>query len=195
MLKNSLLISTLIPSLLILSNCQPTTEAADADIFSHGRLVVSENQRFLVFEDGTPFFYLGDTAWELFHRLDRDQADYYLENRASLGFTVIQADVLAEENGLIDPNPYGEVPLYDLDPARPNVAYFEVRMDVIRGPEVVAWWYNPRNGSAEKIGMFSNTGTQTFSPPDPGENLNWVLVLDDASIGYGAPGMNSIATF
>ncbi len=72
---------------------------------------------------------------------------------------------------------------------------FEVRMDVIRGPEVVAWWYNPRNGSAERIGMFSNTGTQTFSPPDPGENLDWVLVLDDASIGYGAPGMNSIARF
>ena len=36
---------------------------------SHGRLKVSDNQRFLVFEDGTPFFYLGDTAWELFHRL------------------------------------------------------------------------------------------------------------------------------
>lgn len=31
---------------------------------SHGRLMVSENKRFLVFEDGTPFFYLGDTGWE-----------------------------------------------------------------------------------------------------------------------------------
>ena len=27
-------------------------------------------RRFLVTEDGTPFFWLGDTAWELFHRLD-----------------------------------------------------------------------------------------------------------------------------
>ncbi len=125
MLKKSLLIPALIPALLMLGNCQPTTEETNDDIFSHGRLVVSENRRFLVFEDGTPFFYLGDTAWELFHRLDREQADYYLENRASLGFTVIQAVVLAEENGLIDPNPYGEVPLYDLDPARPNEAYFE----------------------------------------------------------------------
>ena len=34
------------------------------------RLKVSENQRFLVHEDGTPFFYLGDTAWELLHRRD-----------------------------------------------------------------------------------------------------------------------------
>jgi Protein of unknown function (DUF4038) len=31
------------------------------------RLKVSPNGRFLVKEDGSPFFYLGDTAWELFH--------------------------------------------------------------------------------------------------------------------------------
>jgi uncharacterized protein DUF4038 len=35
------------------------------------RLKVSDNKRFLVQEDGKPFFYLGDTAWELFHRLTR----------------------------------------------------------------------------------------------------------------------------
>ena len=46
------------------------------------RLKVSENHRFLVYEDGRPFFYLGDTAWELFHRLNREEADRYLENRA-----------------------------------------------------------------------------------------------------------------
>ena len=27
--------------------------------------------RNLVWEDGEPFFYLGDTAWELFHRTTR----------------------------------------------------------------------------------------------------------------------------
>jgi hypothetical protein len=88
-------------------------------------LKISENNRFLVNPDGTPFFWLGDTAWELFHRLDREQAGYYLEQRADLGFTVIQAVVLAEEDGLNDPNPYGEVPLIDHDPERPNEAYFE----------------------------------------------------------------------
>lgn len=88
-------------------------------------LRVSENNRYLVEADGAPFFWLGDTAWELFHRLDREEADYYLQNRADLGFTVIQAVVLAEEDGLNDPNPYGEVPLFDQDPQRPNEAYFE----------------------------------------------------------------------
>ena len=33
------------------------------------RLRVSANRRFLTYEDGTPFFYLGDTAWELFSTL------------------------------------------------------------------------------------------------------------------------------
>jgi hypothetical protein len=89
------------------------------------RLKVSDNKRFLVTEENKPFFYLGDTAWELFHRLNREQADRYLKNRADRGYSVIQAVVLAELNGLNDPNPYGHTPLKDNDPAKPNEAYFE----------------------------------------------------------------------
>jgi hypothetical protein len=85
------------------------------------RLKVSENKRFLVKEDGSPFFYLGDTAWELFHRLNREEADKYLDNRAKKGFTVIQAVAIAELDGHADPNPYGYLPLVELDPARPDV--------------------------------------------------------------------------
>jgi hypothetical protein len=86
--------------------------------------MVSENHRFLVFEDGTPFFYLGDTAWELFHRLSKTDADKYLENRREKGFTVIQAVALAELDGLNDPNEEGEKPLIDNDPTKPNEKYF-----------------------------------------------------------------------
>ncbi|MBV9644989.1 MAG: DUF4038 domain-containing protein, partial [Verrucomicrobia bacterium] len=32
------------------------------------KLRVSPNDRFLVYEDGSPFYWFGDTAWELFHR-------------------------------------------------------------------------------------------------------------------------------
>src|SRR5688500_9684891 len=85
------------------------------------RLKISENKRFLIQENGKPFFYLGDTAWELFHRLNREEADKYLEDRAKKGFTVIQAVALAELNGLNDPNPYGHKPLIDNDPAKPDV--------------------------------------------------------------------------
>jgi hypothetical protein len=89
------------------------------------KLAVSRNRRFLTYENGAPFFYLGDTAWELFHRLNREEADLYLEDRAAKGFTVIQAVVLAERDGLRDPNPYGATPLENNDPTRPNEDYFE----------------------------------------------------------------------
>ena len=88
------------------------------------RLKVSANGRYLVYEDETPFFYLGDTAWELFHRLNREEADYYLQTRAHQGYTVIQAVALAEVGGLTDPNPHGDLPLHDNDPTKPNEAYF-----------------------------------------------------------------------
>jgi hypothetical protein len=65
---------------------------------------------------------------------------------------------------------------------------FTVRLEVIKDREITAWWYNPRNGEAARAGRFSNTGSQSFIPPDPGENLDWILVLDDSSKGYKAPG-------
>ena len=86
---------------------------------------VSDNRRFLIDQHGKPFFYLGDTAWELFHRLDRDDADLYLKDRAAKRFTVIQAVVLAEFGGLVEPNAYGKLPLVGNDPTKPVEAYFE----------------------------------------------------------------------
>ena len=91
----------------------------------NGRLRVSDNGRFLVHENGKPFFWLGDTAWELFHRLNREDAEKYLQNRASKGFTLIQAVALAEMDGLHTPNAYGARPLENDDPTRPNEAYFK----------------------------------------------------------------------
>lgn len=89
------------------------------------RLKVSENQRFLVTANGAPFFWMADTAWELFHRLTREEAGIYLETRASQGFNVVQAVALAELDGLGSPNAYGQTPLTDNDPEQPNEAYFE----------------------------------------------------------------------
>ena len=88
------------------------------------QIKVSEDKHFLVDQDGKPFFYLADTAWELFHRLDRDEADMYLKDRASKGFTAIQAVILAELDGLAVPNRMGHLPLKDRDPSQPNEDYF-----------------------------------------------------------------------
>jgi len=91
------------------------------------KLKVSENRRFLVYEDGTPFFWLGDTAWELFHKLDREEAELYLSNRAERKFNVVQAVALAEDDGIVAPNAYGRVPLIKneegkYDPSMPDLS-------------------------------------------------------------------------
>ncbi|HEU5326738.1 MAG TPA: glycoside hydrolase family 140 protein [Thermomicrobiales bacterium] len=89
------------------------------------RLRVSTNGRFLAREDGSPFFYLGDTAWAIFYRLTREEADEYLRDRAARGFTVIQAVALNDEfGGMTLPNAYNELAVQDGDPGRPNEAYF-----------------------------------------------------------------------
>lgn len=69
------------------------------------------NGRYLTGDDNTPFFYAGDTAWELFHRVNREDAVYYLKNRARQGFNAIQAVVLSEFEGLTTTNAYGRLPL------------------------------------------------------------------------------------
>ena len=122
------------------------------------RLKVSENRRFLVKEDGTPFFYLGDTAWELFHRLNREEAERYLKNRAERQFTVIQAVVLAELDGLNDPNPYGHKPLTGNDPTKPNEDYFK-HVDFI---------VNKAQELGLYVGMLPTWGDKWRNAPDKG---------------------------
>jgi hypothetical protein len=94
--------------------------------FQHGRLRVSDNRRFLQHADGTPFFYQADTAWELFHRLTREEMKTYFAARASQGFNAVQCVFLAEEDGIRVPNREGHLPLVDEDPTRPNEPYWEL---------------------------------------------------------------------
>jgi hypothetical protein len=123
MKRTALLIIVLAIFPLLASSQELSWKGPSVD-FSHGKLKVSENKRFLIFEDGTPFFYLGDTGWELFHRLNKEETEKYLENRRAKGFTVIQAVALAELDGLNTPNAEGNKPLFDNDPSKPNEAYF-----------------------------------------------------------------------
>ena len=85
-------------------------------LVSQAQIKVDTSGRFLREADGKPFFWLGDTGWELFHRLTRDEAVEYLDTRARQGYNVIQAVVLAEVNGVLEPNRHGDVPFVDADP-------------------------------------------------------------------------------
>lgn len=57
-------------------------------------LAISDNRRTLVDENGDHFFWLGDTGWLLFKKLNRQEAAFYLDNRLAKGFNVIQAMVI-----------------------------------------------------------------------------------------------------
>lgn len=83
-----------------------------------GTLTVSSNGHLLQYEDGRPFFWLGDTAWNLFQRLDREEAEIYLENRRSKGFNVIQAVAF---HGRGEKNAYGSEAILENNAGRPAV--------------------------------------------------------------------------
>lgn len=78
--------------------------------WDNGRLKVSENGRFLQFENGRPFFWLGDTGWLLPERLDRDEAAYYLRRCGQAGYNIVQVQVV---NGVPAFNAYGQMSMPD----------------------------------------------------------------------------------
>ena len=55
-----------------------TTAAAKNNLWDNGTLKVSDNQRFLQFSNGKPFFWLGETGWLMPQRLNREEVDFYL---------------------------------------------------------------------------------------------------------------------
>lgn len=69
------------------------------------KLKVSPNQHYFVTEDGKPFFWLGDTGWLAFSKLDREGVNKYFEDRKAKGFNVVQVMVLHNLNAV---NVYGD---------------------------------------------------------------------------------------
>lgn len=81
------------------------------------RLKIAPNQRYLMTENGDPFFWLGDTGWLLFSKLDRVEADQYLSHRAQNGFNVIQVMLLHQLDAV---NAYGDSALVQNDISKPR---------------------------------------------------------------------------
>lgn len=150
-------------------------------------LKVHPEGRYLMTGKGEPFFWLGDTAWELFHRLDREEAVRYLDNRAQLGYTVVQAVAIAELDGVNVPNAYGHKPFGFAKGAKdpepivaegPDNDYWDHVDFIVKAEKVRLAWYDPRTGTENLIGVVANSGKTSFTPPTPGELLDWVLVAD-----------------
>ena len=94
--------------------------------WSNGKLNVSENQRYLVHENGTPFFWLGNTSWLMPERLNRDDVEFFLTREREEGYNVEQIQVL---NAIPTFNIYGQ-------PA--NDASFD--FDKYSRPDTYGYW-------------------------------------------------------
>lgn len=138
------------------------------------RIRVSDNRRYLITEDGHPFFWLADTAWQLFHYLTREEIIEYLDNRQRHGFTVIQAVVLAEFDGLRRPNAYGVVPFVEFDPRRPVEGYFEHVDFAIRAAEARGLYVGLLPTWGDKLTPDWGAGPVVFDVETAGAYGRWI---------------------
>jgi len=152
---------------------------------------VSPDGRYLIDDEGNPFFHLANTAWALFYKTTREEADLYLQNRKEKSFTVVMP-VLLRKKDTTARNVYGNMPLVDWDPTQPNEAFFEyvdyvphnmrvcINMDIIAGGTIVAKWFNPKSGAYRFISEYANSGIEGFQPPEDDVDPDYVLVLEAA---------------
>ena len=156
-------------------------------------LKISSDSNYIVTENNEPFFWLGGTAWELIHRLDKEEIDRYLTDRANKGFTIIQTVILAELDGLNTPNAYGNKPLLDNDPTKLNERYFEHVDYVIEKANELGLYVALLPSWGDKFYKKWGVGPEIFTPENAkvyGEilakrylknsNLIWILGGDRA---------------
>jgi hypothetical protein len=99
-------ILTLLFAVLVLTTLSAQDKKDRFDTpWKNGKLKVSDNHRFLQFENGKPFFWLGETAWLLPSRSNREEASYFLGETAKNGFNVVQISILHDINAM---NAYGQ---------------------------------------------------------------------------------------
>ncbi len=106
-------------SLLFLSvviGCKTDKKTEETNL--NPKLRISENKRFFEDENGKPFFWLGDTGWLLFSKLNREEAVRYLDDRQKKGFNVVQV-MLLHSLKLVDA--YGDSALVNKNVAKPHI--------------------------------------------------------------------------
>lgn len=102
-MKRLLLLSTL---LLFIAGClSADTKQKIYQPWKNGKLIVSDNGHYLQHENGTPFFWMGDTGWLLPEKLDRSEAKFYLNSCRKAGYNVVQVQTV---NGIPAVNFYGQ---------------------------------------------------------------------------------------
>lgn len=150
-----------------------------------GPIQIHATQRYFTTTEGQPFFWLADTSWELFHRLDLEESKICLDKRASQGFNVVRAVALTEPDGLNDPNVNGDKPFLDDQYYKPNEVCWK-NMDLVldlnlgnlAGNSLLGTWYDPRIGVKFPVGKMSKIRKSTVIPSSQGRGDDWILILE-----------------
>ncbi len=102
-------------------------------------LKVSDNGRYFVDGTGKPFYWQGDTEWELFHLFSISDAKALLQKRRAQGFTVVQAmmtGVFPEWGSAMGMKPWEDLPAWlQNNPLTPNEKYFKRADKIIAAAE------------------------------------------------------------
>jgi hypothetical protein len=135
-------------------------------------LRVSENGRCFL-RGGTPFLWMGDTAWSIVNRYTPEEAAFYLEERRKQGFNVLNIMLLFNGGpGMVTPmaDERGELPFLDLNPATPNDRYFRNvdRIVALARESGVTWPAASTLTDTTICGARTPPGASPSRPPAPG---------------------------
>ena len=136
-------------------------------------LKIHPDRRHLTDERGRTVYLIGDTAWELFHCMSREEILRYLDCRAEQRFNFIQCVVLAEREGLSAPNAYGRLPLKTNengipDPALPDLdggySYFDHVEFAVSAAEARGLYMGVLPTWGDKFNAMWGGGPEIFTP-------------------------------
>lgn len=162
-----------------------------------------QNPHLLETADGKPFLMIGDTAWELLHRLDLGEIEHYFKIRANQSFNMIWANILPEFDGLTTPNRYGDLPLIHGNPEKPNERYFDFVDKVLHlaenyglylgllpawGDKLTApWGAGPRIFTIDNLSAAESYAAFLGNRYSGQSNILWVLGGDRPTKMFGEP--------
>lgn len=118
---NHIKIFSIVAVVAMLISCKEAKEKQaeiQLEIVGMQKLQVSENGHYFQTEDGKPFFWLGDTGWLTFKKLNRDEIKTYFADRKEKGYNVIQIMTLHSEEMA---NVYGDSALVNKDVSKPLI--------------------------------------------------------------------------
>ncbi len=126
---------------------------------------VSANGRYFCSASSEPFFWLGDTQWQLVRDFTLDEVDAIAGRRRQQGFNVLLVMLTGVGDGT-RPNVNGDVPWTDHNPATPNEAYFEHADSALRIAE--------RAGMVVVLGVYHQLHVNRITPRNARDYATWV---------------------